>query len=308
MNELLYRAALKTLLIYNRGRTRVTPVNIFLEKIIHFSRMNYYPNFKNPRIWSEYICQKKFYFDPHQLARTADKLRSREYVEKKIGKEYLTKLYDVISSESDITEAWYNGIPTPSIIKPNHASERVYLNSDKNFNKFREGTAAFLTEFGNRNNEFYYKLIPPKLIIEEYLDSAGMGMTEFKLWVFHGKVEIIAVSGNIHAMKQRQNYHFRLYDREWNDAPVQVSNPTKDRMGRPPLLERMIELAETLAGDQDFIRVDFMKTPERLVFGELTSIPAAGRIFNISLEDQRFIFEHYQDSNRRRHGHERLAR
>src|SRR5690625_7174988 len=104
--------------------------------------MIYYPNFKNRRICSDYICQKKFYSDPHHLARTADKLRSREYVEKKIGKEYLTKLYDVISSESDITEAWYNGIPTPSIIKANHASERGYLNSDKDLNNFRDGTAA----------------------------------------------------------------------------------------------------------------------------------------------------------------------
>src|SRR5690625_1938895 len=173
MNELLYRAALKTLLIYNRGRTRVTPVNIFLEKIIHFSRMNYYPNFKNPRIWSEYICQKKFYSDPHHLARTADKLRSREYVEKKIGKEYLTKLYDVISSKSDITEAWYNAIPTLSIIQPNPQSKRLYLPSHISFNIFSDGKASLLIEVGNSNREFYYKLIPTKLIIEEYLDSAG---------------------------------------------------------------------------------------------------------------------------------------
>lgn len=298
MNELLYRAALKTLILYNRGRTKVTPVNIFLEKIIHFSRMNYYPDFKNPQLWSEFICQKKFYSDPQHLARTADKLKSREYAEKKIGKEYLTKLYDVISSESDITEAWYKGIPIPSIAKPNHASERVFLNSEKNFNKFREGTTGFLSEFGNRNNELYYKLIPPKLMIEEYLDSAGVGMAEFKLWVFRGRVELIAASGNIHAMKQQQNYHFRLYDREWNDAPVQVSNLTKDRIVRPAVLGRMIELAETLAGERDFIRVDFMKTGERLVFGELTSVPAAGRIYTISREEQRFIFEHYLGSNK----------
>src|SRR5690625_5478166 len=127
----------------------------------------------------------KVYYDPHHLARTADNLRSREYVEKKIGKEYLTKLYDVISSKSDITEAWYNGIPTPSIIKPNHASERVYLNSDKNFNKFREGTDAFLTEFGNRNNELYYKINLTKLIIEEKQDSEVYVIDVFKYSDFY---------------------------------------------------------------------------------------------------------------------------
>lgn len=271
----------------------MTPVNLFLEKLIHFSRMNHYPDFKNPQIWSEFICHRKFYSDQHHLAATADKLRSREYAEQKIGRKYLTELYDIVSTEDEMTEVWYRGLPIPSIMKPNHASERVFLNGEKKYDKFREGTSGFLSEFGNRNNELYYKLIPPKLMIEEYLDSSESKMMEFKFWTFHGRVELIAASGNIHVMKQNQQYHFRLYDREWNDPQVQVDNHSPNRMEKPDQLEHMIELAETLAEGWDFIRVDFMKTDDRLIFGELTAVPSGGRLFSMNLEQHRYIFDNY---------------
>lgn len=38
----------------------------------------------------------------------------------------------------------------------------------------------------------------------------------------------------------------------------------------------MIRIAETLAADTDFVRVDLYLLPDRIVFGELTSYPAGG--------------------------------
>lgn len=293
MNNLLYKLALKTVTRYNKDRKAITPVNVFLEKFIHYSQMNYYPNFRNPQTWSEFICNRKFYTDQHLLAATADKLKAREYAKQKIGDKYLTELYDVVPTEPELNLTRYKKYPIPFIAKPNHASERVYLNDEDNFDKFRERTAGFLSEFGNRNNELYYKLISPKLMIEEYLDTSETGMMEFKLWTFHGKVELIAVSENIHAMKENQQYHFRLYDREWKDPHVQVRNHSPNRVEKPELLGHMIELAETLAEGWDFIRVDFMKTPKKLVFGELTAVPSGGRLFSISLDQHRYIYENY---------------
>lgn len=293
MNILLYKVALKTLVRYNRDREKITSVNLFLEKLIHYAQMSHYPNFETPRLWSEYICNRKFYADQQQLAETADKLRSRKYAEQKIGREYLTELYDVVSAESQIDLNRYKSFPIPFIAKPNHASERVFLNEEDNFHKFRKGTSGFLSEFGNRNNELYYKLISPKLMIEEYLDTSETGMMEFKFWTFHGKVELIAATGNIRSMKQQQQYHFRLYDRNWQDSNIQVQNCSPYRIEKPEELERMIELAETLAEGWDFIRVDFMKTPDRLVFGELTAVPSGGRLFGISLDQHRYLFDQY---------------
>lgn len=293
MNNLLYRLALKSLTRYNRDRKSFTPINIFLEKLIHYSRLDYYPDFKNPRIWSEFICNRKFYHDQQLLANTADKLKSRDYVEQKLGSEYLTNLYDVLSAESELSAQRYKSYPIPFIVKPNHASERIYLNDKDNYDKFRKETSGFLSEFGNRSNELYYKLIKPKLMIEEYLDSSQTSMMEFKFWTFHGKVELIAASGNIRSLKQQQQYHFRLYDRNWKDSNIQVRNSSPDRIEKPEQLELMIELSETLAQGWDFIRVDFMKTQDRLIFGELTTVPSGGRLFGISLDQHRYLFDHY---------------
>ena len=47
-------------------------------------------------------------------------------------------------------------------------------------------------------------------------------------------------------------------------------------VSRPDRLDELVDLAQRLAQDTDFVRVDLYDLPGRIVFGELSSLPAGG--------------------------------
>lgn len=217
----------------------------------------------------------------------------REYVERRIGDVYLKQLIDVVDSAADINENRYHTYPEQFVAKPNHASERVFINKEYNYPLFRKGVSNFLTEFGNRNNEFHYKHIDKKLMIEEYLNPARNPLREYKVWVFHGKSEIIVPSLSVHESKQNNNYRFRLYNRNWEEPAIQVKDYPAPFEESPKQLKEIIEISEELAEGWDFIRVDLFLADGAIKFGELTPTPSAGRSFFLSLDDHRYIFERF---------------
>ena len=112
-------------------------------------------------------------------------------------------------------------------------------------------------------------------MVEEYLADAVHGVPlDYKFWVFHGVVEFVQVDF------ARFTHHTRtLYDRQWNRQPWTIRVPPGPDLERPKTLERMIEMAECLAIDPDFVRVDlYCPNDETPCFGELTLSPGAGWI------------------------------
>lgn len=289
--KLLYTSSIKTLKRYNKEKVKPDAFSIFLEKCIFWAKMGVIPNFKKPTSWGEFIGHRKFYGDYKKLANVADKLMVRNYVKKQIGEKYLQDLYDVVESTDDISEEKYQKYPEQFVAKPNHASERVFINKKYNYSHFRKSISGFLKEFGNRNNEFHYKQISRKLLIEEYLNPTDEPLKEYKIWVYNGKAEIIVPSLSIHDSKLNNNYRFRLYDRNWNEPNVQVRDNPAPFEKAPAQLSELIEISEKLATGWDFIRVDLFLADGAIKFGELTPTPSAGRSFFLSLDDHRYIFD-----------------
>src|SRR5690606_6442109 len=96
---------------------------------------------------------------------------------------------------------------------------------------------------------------------------------DFKFFVFHGTVQVVQV---IHrAGRARQ----RFFTRTWH--PLSVRRPSVEEFGiipEPRQLRHMIEIAEVLGADFDFVRVDlYAPNDEYVKFGEMTFAPAAGR-------------------------------
>lgn len=287
----VYRIAISTLTWYNHGKKKPDFICIFLEKLIFWARLGEVPNFKNPRNFWEFICHRKLYGDHEKLAATANKIAVREYVEKRIGSTYLKKLIDVVEKEHDITEERYLSYPEQFVAKPNHASERIFINKEYNYPLFRKGIRGFLNEFGNRNNEFHYKKIEKKLLIEEYLNSADSPIREYKVWVFHGRVEFIDPSMSIHESKLTNDYRYRWYDRNWEEPKIQIRDNLAPYEKPPKQLTEIIKICEELAKGWDFIRVDIYLVGDSIKFGELTPTPSAGRSNFITLDDHRYIYD-----------------
>ena len=289
----VYRLTVTILSWYNKGKKKPDVICVFLEKIIFWARLGEVPNFKNPNNLWEFVCSQKLYGDFARLAAVADKIAVRKYVEQRIGSSYLKKLIDVVDNENDITEERYLRYPEQFVAKPNHASERIFIHKEYDYSLFRNGIRNFLDEFGNCNNEFHYKYIDKKLIIEEYLNSSDKPLKEFKVWVFHGKAEFIDPSLSILESKLRNDYRYRWYDRNWEEPRVQVRDNLAPYVEPPKQLAEIIKISEELASGWDFIRVDIYLSGDTIKFGELTPTPSAGRSPFISLDDHRYLYNTY---------------
>lgn len=289
----VYATSLRILEKYNVGKLSPTPVNLLLEKMIFWCKMGYIPDFKNPDAWGDYICNRKFYGDYRLLAGIADKYKVRNYVEDRVGSEYLNELYDVVDSVQDISESRYQSYPTVFVVKPNHASERVYINKKRDYLSFKKHTGDFLHEFGNRNNEFHYKLINKKILVEEYLNPQQEPLREFKSWVFNGKVEFVVPSLSVYESKLRNDYRFRLYTRNWQEPDIQVRTNPAPVVKRPKQLDEIIEISEALAKGWEFIRVDLFLADGKIKFGELTPTPSAGRSFFLTPDDHTYLYDNF---------------
>jgi len=274
-----------------------TVVNTFLEAVIFYSVYGRWTNFRNPQTYYELINREKLYGDYCQLAAISDKWAVRDLVRDKIGERYMINVIDVQDSIENIDEKRYAEYPDQFVAKPNMASKRIYVNTAKNYERFRRNISNFFDEFGNRNNEFHYKYIPKKIMIEELLKSEKGELQELKCLVFNGRLELIANTFNVYENDKMGSTTLRFYDRQWREPPLQIREYLGPVTDAPDNLNEIIQLSELLSEGWPFMRVDWYMSDTGLKFGELTPIPRAGRSFNLSLADHQFIFKNYYMAN-----------
>lgn len=97
------------------------------------------------------------------------------------------------------------------------------------------------------------------------------GPSDYKLFCTGGRVRMIQIDHG------RFTDHRRMvFDRDWQPIPFSVTMaPQNDGLAAPANLDRMIAVAETLARDFDFIRVDLYSDGQTVLVGELTNVPLA---------------------------------
>lgn len=123
-------------------------------------------------------------------------------------------------------------------------------------------------------HEHQYRHLTPRVLVEELLRRPdGELAHDHKFFVFHGRCEVIAVIAN--RMSGKRTDHFRP---DWTRVDVKSKSPRAEVAPLPPTnLAEMVRIAETLGAETDFVRVDLYDMGDRVVFGELTNTPHAGR-------------------------------
>jgi hypothetical protein len=251
-------------------------------------RVGYRPNITDPKTFNEKIQWRKL-FDRRQLfIELADKERVRHYVAQRAGGKYLIPLLAVSGSARKLD---VDCIDPPYVIKVNNASGKVYFvrtaedaNPERMKRIKRTLNIHLYDSYGLHKGEWVYSLIPPKIIVERMLlDPNGGVPADYKLHCFGGRAEYIEVHTG------RFTRHARsIFDRQWQrlnvtriDHPNAPSGmprsyaPTAD-VPRPKQFEEMIQVAEALAEELDYVRVDLYVVGDRIYFGELTLCPASG--------------------------------
>lgn len=233
------------------------------------------PDLENPKRFTDKLEWLKAYDSTFLKTYCADKITAREYVKEKIGKDISIPLIGIYDKFDDID---FSKVPKDYVMKTNHGSHTNIIVKNGNINKnsarqkFNEWLSNDWTWWGY---EMFYKPIPRKIIIENFMTDGNVALTDYKFLCFNGTPRYCQ------AMTDRGTNHMvvNYYDMNWQpckdisrlDLPANYNKINE----KPKTFEEMKEYASVLSKDFKFVRVDFYEIDEKVYFGELTFIPAA---------------------------------
>lgn len=241
---------------------------------LHFLWVHrFWPNFVHPHRFSEKVWSRMLHDRNPQLTLLNDKLRVRAYVATKIGSEYLIPL---LWSGEKPEHIPFNELPSRFVIKATHGcAYNIIVNDKMKINP--ERIRVQLTEWLNENYsqdfrmgiEWGYKNIKPAIIIESFIGENGKAPVDYKFYCFSGRVEFLTLH-----FDRFIEHKTRTFDRNFKPHEFTYHfGQWEGECQRPPDFEAMVNLAELLAEDFDFIRVDLYNSNNRIYFGELTTYP-----------------------------------
>ena len=230
---------------------------------------------ETPSRFSDKLEWLKIYDSTFLKTYCADKITVRKYVHKKLGKDISIPLIGTYTTFDQID---FTALPSDYVIKTNHASHTNTIVTDGNID--RKSAKKFYDmqlhrDYSEFAFEMFYKLIPPKIIIEPLMTDGHTDLTDYKFYCFNGKPHFCQVIAN-----RSSNETMSHYTDGWiyNAAYDQVGHTSDPHIPKPYTYDQMYQYATILSSDFKFVRVDFYEIEGQCYFGELTFIPAAAYI------------------------------
>ena len=245
--------------------------------------MDYYERFgrlmswEHPSTYNEKINWEKVYVKDERKTRLTDKVLVRDYIEEKIGKQYLNDVYGVWDNAEDID---FSQLPEKFALKTNNGSVRNIIVTDKSTID-EEAIRKQLNDWKNKNYadlylEEQYRGIKPKILCEKFLSGLADSLYDYDVYCFHGEPKYIWCINGSH----KENCRAAFYDLDWNKQDFIYGYPMdEENAPRPQNLEKMLELSRVLARDFEHVRVDWFEYPdsaEGFLFGGMTFTTWAG--------------------------------
>jgi hypothetical protein len=237
----------------------------------------YLPNLVSPVGFNEHIFVRKF-FAPISMPWLADKLAAKDYVKTCVGEGVLP----VVPWIGDSLDGLF-AVELPEgryVLKANHGCEwNMFLDLPHDLfakrDKIEQHAKRWLaSRFGYELGEWQYCIFKPKLFLERFIDFNGeQTPDDYKFYCFRGKARLIEI--DVGRFTQLQS---AFYSPNWRYIPVTYGEPPI-QCKRPQNLEEMVHVAEAIAGDMDFVRVDlYSDGVSKISFGEITFTPGDGRL------------------------------
>ena len=251
-------------------------------KLLFRVQMGYPLNLNNPKSFNEKIQWLKLYDRKPLYTTLVDKIDVKRYVASIIGEEHIIKTLAIWNNINDID---ISKLPNKFVLKCNNGAGNngagnngVVICKDKS--TFDLNAAKKRLEKGMRRDgwmflkEWPYKNVNRRFFAEEYVESENEALRDYKLLVYNGRVQNLFV---VFERETNRNPYINFYDREWNLLPFERDHPNYNKsIASPKYLKEMITLAEQLAKDIPFVRVDFYCNFDKVLFGEMTFYPGSG--------------------------------
>ena len=240
----------------------------------YFSMSGTIPNLKKPRTFTEKVQVRKLYDRNRSFPVMVDKHAVKELISARVGDEHIIETQWV---GRDISAVDWERIKLPVVVKPTHGSgQGVFLEKPEDIDAFLASGACetwLKTRHHRINREWAYGQFEPELIIETMLRSENDAPDDFRFFVFSGKVRLIE------ARLRRNGVAYEAYyapSGERLDLKSGYFPPAPASVSLPPELSRMTSIAQAMAYDTDFMRVDLYACEDRILVGELTLYPGGG--------------------------------
>lgn len=236
-------------------------------------------NLKNPVRYTEKLQYLRLFVYPkdQKVIKAAGRAGVREYLTEKGFEKYLIPVYGIYDRFDDID---FDKLPNQFVMKCTHACAFNQIVLDKTIFNKEEARKKFnkwlKTNYGKKTVERHYSPIKPQIIIEKYLGSAEKLPVEYKIHVFNGKAKYMYV-----VTGRGKDIRYNNYYTDWTPFDGAQFNGWKKREEGVPVpsnWNEMVQLAEEMAKDFPFVRVDLYNIDGKIYFSELTFTPAKGTL------------------------------
>ena len=235
-------------------------------------------NLDNPQRFTEKVQWRKLNDRDVVYSLLSDKYRVREWVEKKIGNEYLVPL---LGCWNHFYEIDFDTLPQQFVLKTNNGCHSNIIVKDKTAFLREKWLAQRKMEYWLCSDFFYdglelhYRDIRPVIIAEKLLKpEAGEDcLTDYKIHCFDGTPFVCQV---IKGRATKETLDF--YDTEWKHLDLaHPAFPNSEKTDhKPSQYNQMLSIASKLSQGLKYVRVDLYNTENRVYFGEMTFTPASG--------------------------------
>ena len=241
-----------------------------------------------------------------------DKVKVRDYVRERIGKEYLKPVLQIVRNEelavrsNNLTsnsslltpnlfdKVDFEKLPDSFVIKCNHGckwhfiikNKKEYLNTPKLIEITKRQITGWLEQDYSLwgGFELNYRNIKPKILIEPLMrDNLDVPCEEIEVYCFNSIPEFIV------RIEKGNKSKTSLYDKNLNITD-DVLSENDEKINKPAddILYQSFELSKKLSKAFNFVRVDWMIYQNKLYFEELTFTPFSGfhklnKNFNVNL-------------------------
>lgn len=234
---------------------------------------------ENPNTFNAKLQWLKLYDRNPQYVRMTDKYEAKKYVAEVIGEEYIIPTLGIWNSFEEIDFA---NLPNQFVLKCTHDSGSASIILDKEkieYNRLKEKyIKALNTNHYKVGREWVYKDIKPRIIAENYIGEIKNyegGLIDYKLMCFNGKVRCSFTCTR--RFSEKDDLKVTFYDTDWKKMPFERHYAAENgNVEKPVSYSEMVKLAERLAKDIAFARIDFYEVNKRPYFGEITLYPGSG--------------------------------
>ncbi|MBT8458494.1 MAG: hypothetical protein KJN60_02375 [Boseongicola sp.] len=243
-------------------------------------------NLEVPRLFNEKVQWRKLRDPNPMFALVSDKTLAKGWAEERLGENLSVPDLFVVSDPIDLPE---DIATTDCMLKVTHASGRnIVIRAAECRSRtdiVLEIAWMLYRDYGHNLHEGHYQEIDRKIVAEPLLvDSEGNPPSSLRVHSFDGKpfcFQYDTADFDPIVRKATQSVSVFLTP-DWELLPVTRDGMIPDDFTRPAplLLPKVLDAAQKLSCDFDYMRVDFFLLGEELFLSELSLFPSSGfRLF-----------------------------